>query len=345
MINDEQMNESDNKKPTTLPVLTNVCVKGFSSEDEARCLGYSILTVMQMAGRSMDLSGVDGVTISTTYHEALHELDRGVEGLRPLSASTEADGAIGVAMSPAVLRNGQIKTHLLFNANTIFPLTDVENEFFQQAVHTVVHECAHAALHTAFDKAFPNVILRERFDTYYESFQAEVIDACWQEYGATLLSADWGTDPTAGYAETFVTALLSTDDMANASIRLYRIHGDLDRVLGEVLPLYARLIKWASYLIGTMHGLDLKMEDIPSVAQALNGHWFAEYFNKLEAANLVIWEQFGEWSDRSLFDVIGDIALEVLEHGGIILTKIRADIPFRPHNTPNLNALEFPYSL
>ncbi|WP_323687981.1 hypothetical protein [Rhizobium sp. AN69] len=245
-----------------------------------------------------------------------------------------------MAMSPAVLREGQVKTHLLFNANIIFPLIDVESELFQQAVHTVVHECAHAALHTAFDGVFPGVILRERFDDHYDTFRGEVIDACWQEYGATRLSAVWGADPTEGYATTFTTALLETDDAANASIRLYRTHSDLNRVLSEVLPLYARLIKWASYLIGTMHGLERKFGDIPELDEALKGHWFAEYFGRLEVAYQAIWAQFGVWPDKSPFDAIGDIALEILDQGGIILAKTRADIPFRPHNTPHYEILK-----
>lgn len=340
MIDDELMTEDDNEEPTTLPVSTNVRLEGFDSEDDARRLGSAILAVMQMAGRSMDLSGIDGVTVSTAYHQALLELDRGLGGLRPLVASKEEEGAIGVAMSPAVSRDGQIKTHLLFNANIIVSLIDVESEFFQQAVHMVVHECAHAALHAAFDNVFPGVILRERFDNYYDTFRGEVIDACWQEYGATRLSAIWGADPTEGYAKTFTTALLETDDAANASIRLYRTHCDLNRVLGEVLPLYARLIKWASYLIGTMDGRGLELQDLPEVDEALGRHWFAEHFRKLEDSYYAIWAQFGAWPDRTPFDAIGDIALEVLEHGGIILTKTRADIPLRPHNTPHYGIIE-----
>lgn len=341
MTGNDQRTEGgdDNEEPTTLPASTNVRLEGFASEEDARRLGNAILTVMQMASRSMDLSEIDGVTVSTEYHQALLELDRGLEGLRPLTASTEEKGAIGVAMAPAVLREGQVKTHLVFNANIIFPLTDVESEFFQQAVHTVVHECAHAAVHTAFDNAFPGVILQDRFDNYYDSFRGEVIDVCWKEYGATRISAVWGSDPTEGYAETLTTALSETDDAADASIRLYRTHGDLDRVLAEVLPLYARLIKWASYLIGTMHGLGNKIEDLPELEDTLKEHWFAEHFDKLEVAYQAIWGQFGEWPDRLPFDVIGDIALEVLDHGGIILTETRADIPFRPHNTPHYGLL------
>lgn len=51
--------------------------------------------------------------------------------------------------------------------------------------------------------------------------------------------------------------------------------------------------------------------------------------------------QFGvlgerEWPDRKPFELIGDIALEVLDKGGIILRDDGwADIPFRSNNTPN----------
>lgn len=288
----------DGGGPGTLPASVSVRVEGaFASEDDARELGLHVLALMRIVGRSMDLSGVDGVTISTDYHQALASWDRGVDGIRPLSPSTaETDGAVGVAMSPAVLRDGRVKTHLIFNAHIIAALSDPQSEeLFRQAIHIVAHECAHAAVHQAFDRAFPGVLLREQYDTCYEVYRQEVIDACWQEYGATRLSSRWGADPTGGYLETFIAALNTTDDAANSAILRYRDHGDLKRVLDEVLPLYARLIKWASYLIGTMHGLGRREENLPELQRALELHWFNRYFSELENAYIAIW---GTWGAR-----------------------------------------------
>lgn len=336
----EPITADEPEQPTTLPTNVGISLSGpFESEDKAREFAYGVLGAMRVLGRSMDLSGVDGVTISGEYHEVLATLDRGIEGLRPLTASTDEDGAIGIAMAPAVLRDGKLKTHLVFHVNAILGLAEPESELFPLAVHTLTHECAHAMLHTAFDNRFPNVILREGASNYIDRFRLEVTDACWEEYGATRASACWGTDPTDGYVSTFVKALSETDSHANEFILSYRTHGDIDQILAEVPPLYANLIKWASYLIGTMHGLDKKIADLPELAEALNDHWFSEYFEKLETAYRKLWERLGEWDDRAEFDPIGNIAVDVLEKGGMKLIKTSTDntkieIPFRTWNTP-----------
>ncbi|WP_095091029.1 hypothetical protein [Mesorhizobium sophorae] len=336
----EPITVDDSEQPTTLPTNVGISLSGsFESEDKAREFAYRVLGSMRVLGRSMDLSGVDGVTISGDYHEALAALDRGIEGLRPLTASTDEDGVIGIAMAPAVLRDGKLKTHLVFHVHALLGLAEPEAELFPLAVHTLAHECAHAMLHTAFDKRFPNVILRESRSNYFDRFRLEVTDACWEEYGATRASADWGADPTDGYVSTFVKALSETGQSANEFILSYRTHGDIDQILAEVPPLYGNLIKWASYLIGTMHGLDKKIADLPELAEALNGHWFSEYFEKLETAYRKLWERLGEWDERAEFDPIGDIAIDVLERGGIKLIKTSPDdtkveIPFRTWNTP-----------
>lgn len=340
-MTDESRDEKhESEQETTLPVGINVKLDGpFESEEEARNFGYRLLSVMQIMGRTMDLSGVDGVTVSASYHQALAELDRGKEGLRTLTATDEEGGAIGVAMAPAVLRDGQVKTHLVFNVHVILGLQDPEGDMFQLCVHTVAHECAHAMTHTAFDRCFPNVILQEGMANYVDRYRDEVTSACWEEYAATRISADWGADPMDGYIETFTRALAEANDAADNYIRAYRTHADLDQVLAEVPPIYANLIKWASYLIGTMHGLEKAVADIPVLAEALKTHWFAQYFEKLEEAYSTIWSRFGEWTERSEFDPVGNIAVEVLEEGGIFLTKTdddgaKVDIPFRPNNTP-----------
>ncbi|ANM06815.1 hypothetical protein AMC78_PB00011 (plasmid) [Rhizobium phaseoli] len=247
-------------------------------------------------------------------------------------------------MAPAVLRDGLLKTHLIFDVNYVWHIADPESEFFASAVHTIAHECGHVEVHTALDQALPGRILRHRYADYIEQYREEVIDACFQEYGATRLSAGFGLNPIDGYRQTFLTALADTDAAANGFISAYRTHGDIDRVLLEVPPLYANLIKWASYLIGTMHGLGIMVSDQQGLADALSDHWFADYFARLEAAYAELWERLGQWESASEFDGLGDIAIEVLEAGGMFLSRneedgIRVDIPFRANNTPNYGLL------
>ncbi|MEL6170591.1 MAG: hypothetical protein AAFR02_01065, partial [Pseudomonadota bacterium] len=210
---------------TTFPEGISAQLSGFANEEEARKLGENIFAVMRLAGKSMDLSGVDGVTVSFDYNSSLIEIDRGVEGLRPLSATDGEDGALGAGMSPAVLRDGRIKTHIAFSASAVWGLIDVEHEDFQFAAHLVYHECAHAAVQSAFDDVFPGVILKEKYDSWFGAYRGETIDACWQEYCVSRISAPFGEDPTNGYVEVFLTSLSDADGVANDCIRAYRWHG------------------------------------------------------------------------------------------------------------------------
>lgn len=325
---------------STYPMATNISLSGpFGAEEEATQFAYKLIGIFSHLGKHIDLSKIDGVTVSSQYREALADLDRGMEGLRPLQASSEEDGVIGVAMAPAVIRDGVVKTHLVFDINYIWWASDPDSELFSLAIHTLAHECAHVEVTATLDRAFPGLRMRQRYEDFIEQFRGEVIDACFEEYAVTRICAGMGSNPIAGYRQTFVTSLESTDAAADAAVTAYRTHADLDQVMAQVPPLYGNLIKWASYLIGTMHGLGIKVSDQEELAAALSDHWFAEHFEKLEAAYEALWSRWGEWSDKSEFSVLGDIAIDALDHGGLILTKqenggVHVDIPFRPNNTP-----------
>ena len=58
-------------------------------------------------------------------------------------------------MTPAVIRDGKIKSHMLFNAGVLLPLEDEQHEFYEQALHTLAHECAHVEVTERFNAAFP----------------------------------------------------------------------------------------------------------------------------------------------------------------------------------------------
>jgi hypothetical protein len=47
---------------------------------------------------------------------------------------TPSEGIVlGVAMAPAVTRDGKIKSHMLFNAGVLLPLEDERNEFYKRS--------------------------------------------------------------------------------------------------------------------------------------------------------------------------------------------------------------------
>ncbi|WP_222598066.1 hypothetical protein, partial [Neisseria gonorrhoeae] len=126
------------------------------TEEHARTFGNLVATYVRALSRYIDMSALDGITIAADYAQALLELDRGYETNHKLTPSEGI--ALGVAMTPAVIRDGKVKSHILFNAGVLLPLEDDENEFFEQALHTLAHECAHVEVTERFNAAFPGIL-------------------------------------------------------------------------------------------------------------------------------------------------------------------------------------------
>ncbi|MER9414055.1 hypothetical protein [Mesorhizobium sp. M0589] len=313
-------------RPETAPSNLNVCVSGLSEEDGTR-LGHALLATIQTVSQYIRLERLDGVTAAVDYPRALVELDRGYETSHVLTPST--DIVYGIAMTPSVKRDGVIKSHIVLNANIVWPIQDPQNEFFRESLHIIAHECAHVEITKVFDEAFPNTLLSGQRWDFLEAARSDVILACWDEYAACRISARFGKDPLDGYVETMTTSLVSIREKANEHIKAYRTHGDHDRILLEIAGLYGNLMKFAGYLLGHMDGKGLKLPDVPQVEDALQGHWFAPFFEQLHQALRAIWSEYGQWTDRAAFEAVGDILEEVLAEIGLTFHRNGERLDFR----------------
>ena len=275
--------------------------------------------------------------LSLDYPAALAQLDRGYETSHVLTPTTEF--GIGVAMTPAVIRDGTVKSHIVLNAQYIFILEDNQHELWPEALHLLAHECAHVEVTRATDTAFPGMLLRQRYDNLISAFRWQIINACWDEYAASRISAVFGADRISSYEENFVVALRETRDIADGHIRQYRLHGDHRKVLADVSGQYGNLMKFASYLIGHLHGAGLDREEAANAKAALNNHWFAACFDRLEDALETLWQSFGTWQSRDEFDPIGDLAEAIIAEGGIRITRmggseLYVDVPYTARTMP-----------
>lgn len=77
----------DNLPPSSMPTTVGFSVQGFNDEDVATRLAYAIADVVRVVGSFINLDRLDGVTIACDYDRALAQLDRGIDGLRPLIRS------------------------------------------------------------------------------------------------------------------------------------------------------------------------------------------------------------------------------------------------------------------
>ncbi|SCK11151.1 hypothetical protein VAR608DRAFT_0545 [Variovorax sp. HW608] len=321
----------------TAPASFMVSARAFASEEQARSLAGAVGESVRLLSCNFDLSGLDGVTVAYDYPQALLDLDRGYQSKHQLTSS---DGlAVGVAMTPSVLRAGALKSHIVFNAAFVAGIEDAKHENYRFALHLIAHECAHAEITRKFDAAFPGVLLRQSHADSRTHYRWDCILACWDEYAATRLSAEFGEDPTDGYERTFLGHLAQARNVANDRIKAYRIHHKLDQVLAEVYSEYGNLLKFAAYHLGNLDGHGVDPGDRPETAAALREHWFAPYFELLHTRCRAIAEGYGRWNDMRSFDLIGDLLEDVLAAGGLHFSqtpdgRLQVNIPFTAETMP-----------
>lgn len=194
--------------PPTAPQKMSISLRCFDTEEHARAFGDLVAAYVRFLSRYTDLTALDGITIAFDYAQALLDLNRGYATSFTL---TPSEGIVlGVAMMPAVIRDGKIRSHMLFKAGVLLPLEDEKSEFYEQALHTLAHECAHVEVTDRFDAAFPGILLQSEQPSAHAHYRLEIIKACWDEYAVTQICARFGQRPTDGYEEIFITALAET---------------------------------------------------------------------------------------------------------------------------------------
>lgn len=304
---------------TTVPAGLCASVQGFTSEESARELGSAVLSWVHGLGRLIDLSTLDGVTIAIAYDAALAGLDRGLDGLRPLSRSNSEEMQ-GVAMSPAVMRDGQVKTHLIFNAAAIAALAvkDAPEEEVQLAIGIIAHECAHVQITAQKEVAIPDARFGARIEGYERSILFQLAEVCWDEYAACRISAPFAIGQNERHAETVAGLVAVARDRSNAAIRSYRHHGDLNRLVGESGPALCEPMKAVAYLLGGMDGANETWADRSAARQAIEAGGYGDVIDELHQALKALWDTQGQWNPTlDTFDPLLAIGKRVFEAGGI----------------------------
>jgi hypothetical protein len=332
----DQSSISTQEPSTTLPAYVQVHCRGEGIDDPA-ALARELRLLMEEMGRIFDLSRLDGVTFATDYPEALRELDRGYVATLPL---TPSDGrVVGIAMTPTVIRNGELKSHMLLNANVFFGVLHEGRS--GRMLHLVAHECAHVELNAAYDLAFPETLLRQRVNMR-EGTRSQITLACWDEYAACRRSAGYGDNPAPEYEYTFLDHLRDARERGNEFIKAYRLHGEVSQIIREVTGVYGDLMKFASYFLGNAAGIQRPWRDFAAVNEALSGSWFLPYFERLDAGLAGLYDVSGDWPDHSGFDAIGDLGEEVMEDCGMIFFdspthpgEVGVRLPFTPETMPD----------
>src|ERR1035438_2345964 len=135
------------RRPTTTPNVT-ISLIGFASEDVAQKLADSVRDCLLIFGRILDLSALAQVYISYDYVGTLAALERGFDAQSVLKPTAD-EVALGIAMTPAVIRDGKRKFVIVLSAYHLIALAteetaveDVDSlkELKAEMIYTLAHE-------------------------------------------------------------------------------------------------------------------------------------------------------------------------------------------------------------
>lgn len=303
----------------------NLSISGYNREEDARKAGNIVGEVIRVLSDFIDLSYLDGVTISYQYENALLSLNRGVDTETKLQPSS--GDVVGVAMTPMVLRNEIVKSHIVFNAACLEGILDKDTDGneFQQALAIIAHECGHVSNCGALDRSFPGRALKYRYADIHEKLRGE----CWlsviEEYCATRIAGKIGFDNNELYAETFIIyAEKLHSNITNAKME-YRFHRNVDRVLNEVYGLITTMLKLAAYYLGdcAAKGIDYSASD---KLNRKGMHWLHSYINNLNNACVDVFDNYGKWLSVSEMESISDVLDNIARDCGVIIRKLESGL-------------------
>lgn len=327
-------------RPSTMPACEGHLLH-FNSESEARALYEAVGGFLSLFGKLWNLERLCEITISYKYTEALANIDQGT-GKRPGMTATRDDFATGVAMAARVLRDGKPRVHLVLDAHFIGALMNPNEERYEQAIYILAHESCHIHDLSEQDRAFPGVILAHQL-TAREGVLQQIAEVAWEEYAACRLSASFApANETALFEKTLCSVLAGARERGNKYIRQYRLHGDVSRVLKEIVGEYGNLLKYSSYLLGHLAGIDAQLKDAaPTAAAMIEGSpFFAPAFHRLKTGLEEMWETYGKWTGFEIFDGLKELADGFLKTGGIVLQDhkegLYVNVPYSLETLPDL---------
>jgi hypothetical protein len=222
---------------STVPSNLSICLRGFESQEQAKEVGRAVGSFLHLFGTVLNLERLDGVTVAYDYDAALATVETGTASPNQLAATNDSF-ARGVAMAIRVLREGEVKCHIVAAAGLMSSLRDPNDPAHSLAVGLLAHEAAHVHDLLIQDRAFPGVLLR-RSTGYREGVLLQIAQASWDEYAACRLSAEFEhKDQLTWFEDTFCSFAEAARARANEHIRQYRRHSDLTRLVPQVVTEY-----------------------------------------------------------------------------------------------------------
>lgn len=246
---------------------------------------------------ALELESLEGITIFGDYQRGVSEFETGFENNDGLSASNE--GAVGVGMTPLVLRDGVLRSHVLLPRQVAEKAcTQDASGHARKARYTVVHELAHCDDH----KKLADRFAAELMDN---SARRNVLDigcrATWSEYYVCRTVAKECPEMLADMEEVIVRTLQGFE-VESKIAKHYAAQGDKQEAQRHAVSAGFNLFIVLARLLGHLDGLGLLFKDGCKIAPAYLSKMVQDAdVEQLCAALNKLWNERGRW--KALSDI------------------------------------------
>jgi hypothetical protein len=342
-MTDQTPDQEEPLAPSSVPPTCQLSLRGLGSDEEwNRRFLRAINDLVVGCGRFMDLRLLEGVTIGFDYDDALASVDLGYESTIA-KQYTNGNGLIGVGKLLRVKRDDGIKCHVVINGECLLALADHEHELFWPTANILAHELAHVAVVAWFEAHSPGLMLAPHQGDWATAVLRDAAHTIWEEYAACRLSASFSSGEVV--TDNYVTGLERSADgaisRAHESIKSYRTHHDVSRLLIEVSTPVANPLKMAAYLFGHLDGLECGEFDLEARCPVAASSEFGPLLVDLQAALRDAWDSRLDWNGLEGVDGIVRVIVAALAAAGAVVTLSqsgngsRVDVPFSAETMPN----------
>jgi hypothetical protein len=289
--------------------------------ENALQIGLAVESLIHQFGKTIDLSTLDGVTIGLDYRAALSRIDRGLPDL-PSPEPTDTEELRGVAMAVDVYRDGEYRTHLVFDAEAVKALIYEENgvtiDDWLCAIGTVAHECAHVQIAAEKRRAIPGGVERQ-VSGYEQETMLAIAEHWWDEYAVCRLSAPLACAQAQRFATSVVASAAVARRNADAAIEEYSIDDDLDKFIANAGGALSSPLTAAAYLTGALDGIGSSWDCHREASQALAAAELTELVGRLHTELRRLWDSYDSWPPSlDTFSGLEQIAKQVFASHGIL---------------------------
>ena len=261
----------------------------------------------------LELSALDGITFAHDYAKALAELDRGFTTRRTLAA-TDVPHAQGIAMTPSVIRDGEIRFRIVASAWVGIGLLDANEALKSQAIYTLCHEAAHVHHESKWYKAFPEKHGTPINEPGKISKLISDVFSAFSEYAVCRTTATIRPDSVTDYETGFVGAIHHTFSVRTEKMRAYLLTRNHQLILDEMAAVFGELLKLSAYLLGHLDGLGAEMKERAEAA-----YYQLQKYPALQAALetfhkelRALWDTEGTWTGFDSYYPLHECAIQLI---------------------------------